>query len=70
MDKRLTTLEILAMEQENTIETLGQEVHKQQLQVQALELQVKYLMEKLDSISKEGELSSEVEQQDPPPPHY
>ena len=60
---------MLSMEQENTVDTLNQEVHKQQLQIQALEIQVKFLMEKLDAISKEGELSSE-EIQDSPPPHY
>ena len=69
MDSRLTQLEILSMEQENTIDTLNREVHKQQQQIQVLEVQLKYLKEKIDSISKEDLLSIET-QDEAPPPHY
>jgi len=58
-----------SMEQENTIDTLNREVLKQQLQIQKLEVQLKYLMAKIDSINKEGELSVDTSQE-PPPPHY
>lgn len=69
MEKRLTDLEMLSMEQENTIESLNREVLKQQQQIKTLEIQLKYLMEKIDTISKEGELATELHQE-PPPPHY
>ncbi len=68
MDKRLTKLEMLSMEQENTIETLNREVHRQQLQIQTLERQLEYLKEKVESISKEESLAPDIE--DTPPPHY
>ncbi len=69
MDKRIENLEILSMEQESTIETLSREVHLQQQQIQALEIQLKYLKEKIDSISKEELLPPEIEDE-APPPHY
>ena len=69
MKTRIENLEILSMEQENTTETLSREVHKQQQQIQALEIQLKYLKEKIDSISKEELLSPEA-QDETPPPHY
>ncbi len=69
MNTRIENLEILAMEQENTVETLNREVHRQQQQIQALEIQLKYLKEKIDSISKEELLSPEI-QDEAPPPHY
>ena len=69
MKTRIESLEILSMEQENTIETLSREVHKQQQQIQTLEIQLKYLKEKIDSISKEDLLSGELADE-APPPHY
>jgi len=60
---------MLSMEQESTVETLNREVHRQQQQIQALELQIQFLKEKLESISKEELLSPEAED-DAPPPHY
>ena len=60
---------MLSMEQENTIETLNREVHRQQQQIQALEIQLKFLKEKIDSISKEELLAPEIEGE-APPPHY
>ena len=68
MEKRLEQLEMLSMEQENTIETLNREVHHQQQQIQALEIQLRYLKEKIDSINKE-EIIEPVEEESPPP-HY
>lgn len=69
MEKRLTNLEILSMEQESTVETLNREVHRQQQQIQALELQLQYLKEKIDSMSKEEAISPEAHEE-VPPPHY
>ena len=69
MKKRIENLEILSMEQENTVETLSREVHLQQQQIQALEIQLRYLKEKIDTISKEDSLSPEI-QDEAPPPHY
>jgi len=57
------------MEQESTIETLNRELHRQQLQIQTLEVQLQYLKDKLNSISKEDLLEPETEDE-PPPPHY
>ena len=69
MEKRIQNLEILSMEQENTIETLNREVHRQQQQIQTLVIQLKYLKEKIDSVSKEELLSADIVEETPPP-HY
>ena len=69
MESRIENLEILSMEQENTIETLNREVHRQQQQIQTLEIQLKYLKEKIDSVSKEELLLPDVIEE-APPPHY
>ena len=68
MEKRIENLEMLSMEQENTVETLNREVHRQQQQILALEIQIKYLKEQIDSINKEDVLTPEAEEA--PPPHY
>ena len=69
MEKRIENLEILSMEQENTIETLNREVHHQQLSIQALTLQIEYLKTQIESINKE-ELLSPENVEEAPPPHY
>ncbi len=69
MNNRIENLEILSMEQESTIETLSREVHLQQQQIQVLEVQLKFLQEKIDSISQEEIPASEA-QDEAPPPHY
>jgi len=68
MEKRLENLEILSMEQENTIEALNKEVHRQQLSIQMLEQQVKILKTQIDAINKEELLTPEEDEA--PPPHY
>ena len=68
MEKRLENLEILSMEQENTIESLNREVHRQQLSIQMLEQQIQILRTQIDSINKE-ELHT-PEEDEAPPPHY
>ncbi len=69
MKTRIENLEILSMEQENTIETLNREVHLQQQKIQTLEIQMRYLKEQIDSINKEENLAPEI-QDEAPPPHY
>jgi len=68
MENRLENLEILSMEQENTIESLSREVHRQQLSIQMLEQQIQILKTQIDSINKEELLSPEEDEA--PPPHY
>ena len=60
---------MLSMEQENTIETLNREVHRQQLSIQTLTLQIEHLKTQFESINKEELLSPEVIEE-APPPHY
>jgi len=69
MESRIENLEMLSMEQESTIETLNREVLRQQQQIHTLEIQLNYLKEKIDSISKEESLSPEIVEE-APPPHY
>ncbi|KAG1650483.1 Argininosuccinate synthase [Nymphon striatum] len=68
MESRIENLEMLSMEQENTIETLNREVHRQQLQIQTLEQKIEILITKIDSINKEEFLTPEEDEA--PPPHY
>jgi len=69
MEKRIENLEMLSMEQENTIETLNREVHRQQISIQTLTLQIQYLKTQIESINKE-ELLSPESVDEAPPPHY
>lgn len=69
MESRIENLEMLSMEQENTIETLNREVHRQQLSIQALTVQIEYLKTQIESISKEDQLAPELVEETPPP-HY
>jgi len=69
IDKRIENLEVLSMEQENTIEILNREVHRQQLQIQALEQQLELLKTQIASINKEEQVTAHIEDE-APPPHY
>ncbi len=69
MESRIENLEMLSMEQENTIETLNREVHRQQLSIQVLTTQIEYLKTQIESISKEDQLAPELVEE-APPPHY
>lgn len=69
MDKRIENLEVLSMEQENTIEILNREVLRQQFQIQALEQQLELLKTQIASINKEDQVTEYVEDETPPP-HY
>ncbi|WP_299880161.1 SlyX family protein [uncultured Cocleimonas sp.] len=68
MEKRLENLEMLSMEQDNTIETLNREVHRQQLQINILIQHIELLKTQIQSINKEDLLVSEEDEN--PPPHY
>lgn len=69
VEDRLQNLEVLSMEQDNTIEILNREVHRQQLQIQTLEQQIELLKTQIASINKEEQLEVNTEDE-PPPPHY
>ena len=69
LEAKLEKLEVLSMEQENTIEILNREVHRQQLQIQALEQQLELLKTQIASINKEEQVTAHVEDE-APPPHY
>jgi len=69
MEKRIENLEVLSMEQENTIEILNREVHRQQLQIQSLEQQIELLKTQMASITKEEQITTDIEDE-APPPHY
>jgi len=69
IENRLQNLEVLSMEQENTIEILNREVHRQQLQIKALEQQLELLKTQIASITKEEQVTADIEDETPPP-HY
>ncbi len=69
METRLTNLEMLSMEQEDTIEALNREVLRQGLLIEALELKIELLTSQIESINKEELMTTEVEDE-APPPHY
>lgn len=69
MEKRLENLEMLSMEQDNTIEILNREVHRQQLHIKALEEQIELLKVQIASINKEEQVAVNIEDE-APPPHY
>ena len=69
IDKRIENLEVLSMEQENTIEILNGEVRRQQLQIKAFEQQLELLKTEIASINKEDQVT-EYEEEEAPPPHY
>ena len=66
MDERLERLEILAMEQESTLERLSDVLQDQQSQLIELNRQLELLKEKLSKY----EQSADPAPPDPPPPHY
>ena len=66
-EDRLTNLEIIFTQQEDTVETLSRIVHEQRLQLEQLQQQVRVLQEKITWSGGE-EMASE--QDETPPPHY
>lgn len=65
--ERLTNLEIMFTQQEDTVETLSRLVHEQRLQIEKMQQQLSTLQEKL-TWDGGGEMAAE--QDETPPPHY
>jgi len=66
-EERLTNLEIMFTQQEDTVETLSRIVHEQRLHIEKMQQQLSVLQEKL-TWDGGGEMAAE--QDEPPPPHY
>ncbi|MCK5896269.1 MAG: SlyX family protein [Cocleimonas sp.] len=58
-------LELLYMEQEDTVQTLSRIVHQQEDKIAQLQKQLLYVAEKLKSTEEGG-----TDTKEPPPPHY
>lgn len=67
MQDRLTELELKFMEQEQTLETLSEQVYLQQKEIFKLTQQIKILAERLKTIAV-SPVASQAEET--PPPHY
>jgi SlyX protein len=65
LKNRLMKLELLYMEQEDTVQTLSRIVHQQEGKIEHLKQRLLQITEKLDSIEDMGSATEE-----PPPPHY
>jgi SlyX protein len=67
VEKRLEKLELLFMEQEQTLEALSQQIYLQQKDIRTALLEIERLNDKLKSLtpSAVGSQSDET-----PPPHY
>lgn len=67
MEKRLEKLELLFMEQEQTLEALSQQVYLQQKEIRAALLEIDRLNEKINSFTPSAVIPQSEET---PPPHY
>jgi SlyX protein len=65
LSDRLMKLELLYMEQEDTVQTLSRIVHLQEDKINLLKKQLRSVAEKLNSTEENG-----AETKEPPPPHY
>ena len=65
LKNRLMKLELLYMEQEDTVQTLSRIVHQQESKIDRLQQRLLQVSEKLESIEEGGSDAAE-----PPPPHY
>lgn len=65
LKNRLMKLELLYMEQEDTVQTLSRIVHQQEGKIERLEQRLLQVAEKLESIEDGGSDGEE-----PLPPHY
>ncbi len=64
---KLELLETRQAFQEDTIESLNNEIIQQQQDIQNLEIKIKILEER---IKEAAAASPETQQEEPPPPHY
>ena len=67
MQDRLTELEIKFMQQEQTLETLSEQVYLQQKEIFQLTQQIKILTDRLKALAV-SPVASQAEET--PPPHY
>ncbi len=65
LNNRLIKLELLYMEQEDTVQTLSRIVHQQEDKIELLEKQLLHIAEQLNSV--EG---NDSDNEEAPPPHY
>ena len=66
-EERLAHLEMIIMEQEQTVESLSSSIHRQQLEIQKLHLILQSLENRLENMQPSTMKSAEDEV---PPPHY
>ena len=67
MEARLEKLELLYMQQEQTIETLSQQLYLQQQEIRHLLLQMEQLKERMKAMANSIVATAAEET---PPPHY
>lgn len=66
-EQRITELEIMLMQQEDTLESLSQTLYQQQCIIQKLEQRLNKLDKRIDSLT----LSAVTDEaNETPPPHY
>jgi SlyX protein len=67
MEQRLERLEMLFMEQEQTLDSLSEQVYLQQKEIAQLRLEIHHLKERLKGLNTSIVASAAEET---PPPHY
>jgi len=67
MKERITDIEIQLMHHENTIQQLNEVVTRQQLAIEALQGDLRQMMEQLQKIYPSDVMDTQEEE---PPPHY
>jgi len=67
MEHRIAELEILFMQQEQTVEALSQQIYLQQLEIRKLAQEVSLLHERMKSMTP-SIMASQADET--PPPHY
>jgi len=65
LSDRLMKLELLYMEQEDTVQTLSRIVHLHEGKIDLLKKQLLHVTEKLSSTEQKS-----ADEKEPPPPHY
>ena len=68
MTHDIEKLQLLVMDHETTIETLSREYHQQQIEIEALQLQVRELVVRLKELAEN--LPPATSQGHEVPPHY
>lgn len=68
MEQEIEKLQLLVMDHETTIETLSQGFHRQQDEIEALQIQVRELASRLKTMSEQA--PSAASQEHEIPPHY